>query len=162
MAGSTGIALDAIDVALLTALQADATLTVQRLAEIAGLSSNACWRRIKAFEQAGLIVGRVALLDPVKAGLGVTVFVSIKTAEHAADWLAQFAEAVRGLAEVVEFYRMAGDIDYLMKLRVADIAHYDRVYKALIAQVRLVDVSAAFAMEEIKHTTALPLRVRPD
>ncbi len=149
--------LDAVDVALLTALQADATQTVQQLADRVKLSTNACWRRIKHYEQQGLITGRVALLDPAKAGLGVTVFVTVRTSEHSAEWLEGFARAVRGLAEVVEFYRMAGDIDYLMKLRVADIGHYDRVYKQLISQVRLVDVSAAFAMEEIKHTTAIPL-----
>jgi len=149
--------LDAIDVILLEALQNDATQTVQQLAELAGLSANACWRRIKQYEQHGLITARVALVDPVAAGLGTTVFVSVRTAEHSAEWLDRFAETVRVLPEVVEFYRMAGDIDYLLKLRVADIAHYDRVYKDLIGRVRLVDVSAAFAMEEIKHTTAIPL-----
>lgn len=153
--------LDAIDVAILTALQADATQTVQQMAEQVGLSTNACWRRMKLFEQNGLITARVALLDPVRAGLGTTVFVSVRTAEHSAEWLADFAAAVHEIPEVVEFYRMAGDVDYLLKLRVTDIAHYDQVYKQLIRRARLGDVSAAFAMEEIKHTTAIPLSAKP-
>lgn len=148
---------DETDIKLLHYLQEDATHTAQELGEKVGLSMNGCWRRIKQFEERGVITKRVALLDPVVLGAGTTVFVTVRTAEHSAEWLSTFAEAVSSLPEVVEFYRMAGEIDYLIKLRVADIAHYDRVYKKLIAKVRLIDVSAAFAMEEIKHTTAMPL-----
>ncbi|AUW59751.1 transcriptional regulator [Sphingobium sp. SCG-1] len=148
---------DEADIKLLRILQEDATRTAQDLGVEVGLSTNACWRRIKQFEDRGLITRRVALLDPRMLDVGTNVFVTVRTAEHSAEWLAEFAEAVSSLPEVVEFYRMAGEIDYLIKLRVADIQHYDRVYKKLIAKVRLIDVSAAFAMEEIKHTTAMPL-----
>lgn len=149
--------LDDADIKLLSILQEDVSRTVQDLAKMVGLSLNACWRRIKHYDERGIIKRRVALLDPEALGLSTTVFVSVRTAEHSDEWLAQFSEAVRSIPEAVEFYRMAGDVDYLIKLRVADIAAYDRVYKKLIAKVRLADVSAAFAMEEIKHTTTLPL-----
>ncbi|MDF0542910.1 Lrp/AsnC family transcriptional regulator [Sphingobium sp. H39-3-25] len=154
--------LDTSDIKLLRALQIDATRTVQELGDEVGLSANACWRRIKAFEDRGLIVRRVALLDPAMLDVNTTVFVTVRTAEHSDVWLQEFADAVSSFPEVVEFYRMAGEIDYLIKLRVTDIPHYDRVYKQLIAKVRLIDVSAAFAMEEIKHTTAVPLPEVPD
>jgi Lrp/AsnC family transcriptional regulator len=157
MVKSTEIDIDRTDARILTALQNDAGQAIAELAEAVGLSSNACWRRVKRLEELGVIQGRVALLDPVKLGLGVTVFVSVRTNEHNDDWLQQFAEAVAQIPEVVEFYRMSGDIDYLLKLVVADIAHYDRVYKRLIKSVRLTDVSSSFAMEQMKYTTALPV-----
>lgn len=150
--------LDSFDIDILALLQESAEASVAEMAERAHLSQNACWRRIKRLEQEGYIKRRVALLDPVKLGVGVTVFVSVRAAEHSEEWLDAFAAAVRSLPEVVEFYRMTGDIDYLLKLQVADIAAYDKVYKRLIKSVRLVDVSSAFAMEELKHTTAIPLR----
>lgn len=151
------VSLDAADVRILSALQADATLSMAALAEIVHLSHNACWRRVKRLEDAGVIRARVALLDAEALGVGVTVFVSVRAREHAQDWLDEFAAAVRDIPEVVEFYRMSGDVDYLLKLQVASIAAYDAVYKRLIKAARLTDVSSAFAMEELKHTTALPL-----
>ncbi|HWU00622.1 MAG TPA: Lrp/AsnC family transcriptional regulator [Terriglobales bacterium] len=150
--------LDLLDIKILTELQCDASLPVAELAETVGLSTNACWRRIKRLEEVGVIRARVALLDPQKLGLGVTVFVAVRTNEHNDDWLQQFAKAVDSIPEVIEFYRMSGDVDYLLRVQVADIADYDRVYKQLIKKVRLTDVSSTFAMEQIKYTTALPVR----
>ena len=148
---------DEFDLKILSLVQNDATLTVNEIAERVNLSPNACWRRIKKLEEDGVIRKRVALLDPAKLGAGVTVFVTIRATEHSDRWLEEFAAAVARIPEVVEFYRMSGDADYLLKLQVADIAAYDSVYKKLIRSVRLSDVSSAFAMEEIKHTTAVPL-----
>ena len=148
---------DRTDLRLLAALQEDATPSLNELAERAGLSTNACWRRVKRLEDAGVIRKRVALLDPVAAGCPVTVFVAVRTSQHTHEWLDAFARAVQTIPEVVEFYRMSGDLDYLLKVMVADIAHYDRVYKRLIREISLSDVSASFAMEQIKYTTALPL-----
>jgi len=122
-----------------------------------GLSSTPCWRRIQKLEETGVIRAKVALLDAAKLNVGVTVFVSIRTSQHSLDWLRQFAEVVQDFPEVVEFYRMSGDIDYLMRVVVPDIAAYDRFYKRLIERIALSDVSSSFAMEEIKYTTALPL-----
>ncbi|KTW09851.1 Lrp/AsnC family transcriptional regulator [Sphingomonas sanguinis] len=152
-----GVTIDKIDTAILAELQTDASPSVAEIAQRVNLSQNACWRRIRRLEEEGVILRRVALLDPEKLDAGMTVFVSVRTAEHSAGWLEEFARAVSDLPEVVEFYRMAGEIDYLLKVRVADIKAYDRVYKRLIERVRLVDVSAAFAMEEIKNSTAIPL-----
>ncbi len=149
--------LDRLDSRILEALQQDAGRAIADLAETVGLSANACWRRIKRLEELGVIRGRVALLDPFKLGLGVTVFVAVRTNEHNDAWLQQFANAVDAIPEVVEFYRMSGDVDYLLKIVVADIAHYDRVYKRLIKSVKLSDVSSSFAMEQMKYTTALPV-----
>ncbi len=151
------ISLDAIDRKILTCLQRDATLPVAEIAERVGLSTTPCWRRIQRLERDGVIVGRVALLDPDKLNLGVTVFVHIRTAQHNAAWLETFAKAVAAIPEIVELYRMSGDIDYLMRVVVPDIAGYDAIYQRLIAAVELSDVSSTFAMERIKHTTALPV-----
>ena len=152
--------LDPHDVRLLAVLQEDATLSINEMAERINLSPNACWKRVKRLEAEGYILKRVALLDAQKLGAGVTVFVSVRAAEHSDQWLSDFALAVRKLPEVVEFYRMSGDTDYLLKLQVADIAAYDVVYQKLIRSVRLSDVSSAFAMEEMKHTTCIPLPAR--
>lgn len=149
--------IDSHDVRLLALLQEDATLPIAELAERIHLSPNACWKRVKRLEAEGVIRKRVALLDPEKLGAGVTVFVSVRAAEHSEEWLRDFAAAVRKLPEVVEFYRMSGDVDYMLKMQVADIAAYDAVYQKLIRSVRLSDVSSAFAMEELKHTTCIPL-----
>ena len=138
-------------------LQKDASRSIAEIGEYIHLSQNACWRRIKRLEDEGVIKKRVALLDPQKLGVGVTVFVSVRAGEHTEKWLENFTSAVRKMPEVVEFYRMAGDVDYLLKLQVASIAAYDRVYKSLIRAAKLMDVSAAFAMEEMKRTTELPL-----
>ncbi len=149
--------IDAADLRILSILQEDASLAVGEVAERAHLSANACWRRIKRLETDGVILGRVALLDAARLGTGVTVFVTIRAAEHSDAWLGEFAAAVRRIPQIVEFYRMSGDIDYLLKIKVADIAAYDGVYKRLIRAVRLSDVSSAFAMETLKSTTAIPL-----
>jgi Lrp/AsnC family transcriptional regulator len=150
-------ALDSLDAKILAILQADASRSIAEIADAVHLSQNACWRRIKRLEDEGVIRKRVALLDPEKLGVGVTVFVSVRVGEHSENWLETFAAAVRKIPEVVEFYRMAGEVDYLLKLQVANIAAYDRVYKSLIRSAKLMDVSAAFAMEEMKRTTELPL-----
>lgn len=151
------VALDSLDVKILALLQADASRSIAEIADAVHLSQNACWRRIKRLEDEGVIKKRVALLDPEKLGVGITVFVSVRAGEHSENWLETFTAAVRKIPEVVEFYRMAGEVDYLLKLQVANIAAYDRVYKSLIRSAKLMDVSAAFAMEEMKRTTELPL-----
>lgn len=149
--------LDTIDWAILTALQVDASLAVHEVGERVGLSSNACWRRIKRLEDSGVIARRVALVDPEKLGLATTVFVAIRTNRHDPEWLEAFKRGVALLDEIVECHRMAGDVDYLLKLVVRDIAHYDRIYRKLIASVPdLNDVSSTFSMERMKATTALP------
>ena len=149
--------MDAIDRKILTLLQADADLALADIAERVGLSTTPCWRRIQNLEKAGVIRARVALLDPARINLGVTVFVRIRTNRNDLDWLRQFAAAVADIPEIVEVYRMSGDIDYVLKAVVPDIASYDAIYKRLIAAVPMMDVSSNFAMEEIKLTTALPL-----
>lgn len=152
--------LDSTDLAILELLQTDASRSIADIADRVHLSQNACWRRIKQMEEAGIILKRVALLDPVKLGVGMTVYVTVRAGEHTEKWLENFSAAVRKMSEVVEFYRLTGEVDYLLKLQVSDISHYDRVYKALIRSARLIDVSAAFVMEELKRSTAIPLRSR--
>ena len=149
--------MDKIDRKILTLLQRNCSQSVAEIAEQVGLSASPCWRRIQNLEAAGVIARRVALLDRQKLNLGVVVFVRIKTQDHSQDWLKGFAAAVERIDEVVEFYRMTGDIDYLLRIVVPSIDAYDAVYKRLIGIPGLADVSASFAMEEIKHTTALPL-----
>lgn len=149
--------IDANDREILMALQADASISLEKLAHRLNLSTNACWRRVKKLEEAGVIERRVALVSPESVGLNVTVFVSVKTADHGEDWLVQFAKATADIPEVTEFYRMAGDVDYLLKLLVRDVSDYDRVYKKLIKAAALSDVSASFAMERIKYETAVPI-----
>ena len=149
--------LDRYDRQIVSQLQTDAEITAAQLAERIGLSTNACWRRIKRLHEEGIIRRQVALLDEHKLGLKVTVFVSVKTNQHTDEWLTTFAEGVKALPEVVEFYRMSGDIDYLLKIVVKDIEDYDRVYKKLISVAPMHDVSSSFAMERIKSSTALPL-----
>lgn len=151
------IILDRVDRALLKHLQADASLSLNALAEAVKLSPTPCWRRIQRMEAAGIIRKRVALLDPAAINVGVTVFVSVKTSQHNSEWLARFAKVIAAIPEVVEVYRMSGDIDYLLRVVVPDIAGYDAVYKKLIKDIELFDVSSSFAMEQLKYTTALPL-----
>ena len=146
-----------MDLKILRLLQEDAALSISELGDRVNLSQNACWRRIRRLEADGYIRKRVALLNADKLGCGVTVFVTVRAAEHSDAWLESFAEAVKNIPEIVEFYRMSGDVDYLLKLQVSGIGAYDKVYQKLIRSVRLSDVSSAFAMEEIKHTTAIPL-----
>ena len=150
--------MDRIDTSILTCLQQDASLSVAEIAERVGLSTTPCWRRIQKLERDGVILRRVALLDAAKLNCGVTVFVRLRTSQHNYDWLEKFSKAVARMEEVVEFYRMSGDIDYLLRVVVADIASYDAVYKRLIKAADFAEVSSSFALEEIKNTTALPLR----
>ena len=149
--------MDVIDKKILALLQTDATLSVAEIGQRVGLSQTPCWKRIQRLEAEGVIRGRVALLDPEKLGLGLTVFVSVETGDHSRDWLERFAATVSAMPEVTEFYRMAGDVDYFLRVVVPDIERYDSFYKKLIAKIELSDVSSAFAMEQIKYTTALPL-----
>ncbi len=149
--------LDSMDVKILTALQEDASRPVSETADRVGLSKNACWRRIKALEEAGVILRGGARIDPATVGLGVTVFVAINTSQHDDAWLKGFVEGLSSIPEVVEFYRLSGDVDYLLKVLVSDIADYDRVYKRLIAVSPMANVSSSFAMETIKATTVIPL-----
>ena len=149
--------LDDVDRILLRALQADGTQSLESLAGRADISTNTCWRRVKRLEDSAVLARRVALIDPEKLGLNQTIFVAIRTRDHSAGWLKRFADAVRMIPEVVEFYRMAGDVDYLLKVQARSVQDYDRVYKALIARVDIADVSATFAMECLKNTTELPV-----
>ena len=151
------LVLDAIDRRILRELQRDATIAIADLAERVGLSQTPCWKRIKRLTDAGVITKRVALLDREKLDLGLVVFVSVRTNRHDQEWLDAFAAAAVSLPEIVEFYRLSGDTDYLLKVLVKDIAAYDDFYKRLIATAPLSDVSSSFAMEQIKATTALPL-----
>ena len=152
--------LDEIDRRLLAELQRDVTLSVDELSERVSLSRNACWRRVKLMEERGVIKGRVALVDAEKIGLGLSVFVMIRTSSHDPDWLRKFREAVTSFPEITGVYRMSGDLDYVLRARVADVRAYDRLYQRLIARVSLSDVSASFVMEEIRETTVLPVEVR--
>jgi len=149
--------MDRVDRKLLALLQQDCTQSIAQLADQVGLSQTPCWKRIQRLEADGVIERRVALLSPEKLGLGLTVFVSIEAGDHSPDWLARFAAAVSSFPEVVEVHRMAGDIDYMLRVITRDIAAYDGFYKRLIAAVPLKNVSSRFSMERVKSTTALPL-----
>jgi Lrp/AsnC family transcriptional regulator len=149
--------MDAIDRKILAVLQEDASLSVAEIGSRVGLSSTPCWKRIQRLEADGVITKRVAVIDQDKLGLGVTVFVSVETGDHSEDWLKNFAKVVEAMPEVMEFYRMAGDVDYMLRVVVTDIAGYDSFYKRLIASVPLKNVTSRFAMERIKSTTALPI-----
>ncbi|UXM94069.1 Lrp/AsnC family transcriptional regulator [Bartonella sp. HY329] len=149
--------MDRLDRKILRLLQANATLAVADVAKKVGLSTTPCWRRIQKLEEDGVIQRRVAILDPEQVNTKVTVFVSIRTGSHSHEWLKRFSEVVREFPEVVEFYRMSGDIDYLLRVVVPDISAYDNFYKKLISKIEIRDVSSSFAMEQIKYTTELPL-----
>jgi len=149
--------LDAIDRKILTVLQQDASLSVAEIGDRVGLSSTPCWKRIQRLEADGVITKRVALVDQNKIGLGLSVFVSIESGDHSDVWLKKFADAVSAMPEVIEFYRMAGDVDYMLRVVVADMRSYDIFYKKLIASVPLKNVTSRFAMEKIKSVTALPV-----
>ena len=150
--------LDDMDVKILRILQEDCTRPVADIGKEVGLSTTPCWRRVQKLEEAGVIKKRVAVLDPDKINAGVTVFVSIKTDQHSLSWLEKFRGAVADFPEVVEFYRMSGEIDYLLRVTVPDIAAFDTFYKKLIARIEIAKVSSAFAMEQMKYTTAMPLQ----
>jgi Lrp/AsnC family transcriptional regulator len=149
--------LDSMDIKILAILQDDSTLPVAEIGKKVGLSTTPCWRRIQKLEQDGVIERRVALLNPTMVSAGVTVFVAITTNQHNSEWLERFYTVVKAFPEIVEAYRMSGQVDYMLRVVVPDIASYDRFYKAFISQIELTDVSSSFAMEQIKFTTALPL-----
>jgi Lrp/AsnC family transcriptional regulator len=149
--------LDSFDLAILRQLQRDSSPSIDEVAALVNLSRNACWRRIKALEEAGVIKGRVALLEPEAVNAALSVIIMLRTSKHDEAWAIRFREAVLAIPEIVGAYRTAGEIDYILKARVPDVAAYDRLYKKLIARVDLADVSASFVMEQLKETTELPL-----
>ncbi|MCP3382038.1 MULTISPECIES: Lrp/AsnC family transcriptional regulator [unclassified Bradyrhizobium] len=153
----TGRRLDAIDRKILTVLQEDASLSVAEIGDRVGLSSTPCWKRIQRLEGDGVIQKRVALVDQNKIGLGLSVFVSVESSDHSDAWLKRFAAAVSAMPEVMEFYRMAGDVDYMLRVVIPDMQSYDVFYKKLIHAVPLKNVTSRFAMEKIKSITALPI-----
>jgi Lrp/AsnC family transcriptional regulator len=152
--------MDDIDRALLDILQQDATLSIAQMAERIGLSPTPCWKRIQKLEAQGVITRRVAVVDPDRVGVGLSVLVSIEAGEHTPEWLQRFSDGVAALPEVMEVYRMAGDVDYILRVAVADMAEYDGFYKRLIAMAPMKNVTSRFAMERLKHTTAYPLHPR--
>lgn len=149
--------MDATDIKILTLLQEDASISIAELAQKVNLSQTPCWKRIQRLEATGVIQKRVALIDPEKVGLGLTVFVSIETSDHSGQWLQRFADFVSSMPEVMEFYRMAGDVDYMLRVVVSDMAGYDRFYKRLIGTIPLKNVTSRFAMQRVKSTTAYVL-----
>ena len=152
--------MDEIDRQLLEILQRDATLSIAQMAERVGLSATPCWKRIQKLEDQGVITRRVAIVDPDRIGVGLSVLVSVEAGEHTPDWLERFSAGVAAMAEVMEVYRVAGDVDYMLRVAVADMAEYDAFYKRLIALAPMKNVTSRFAMERIKHTTAYPLNLR--
>jgi len=148
--------LDKIDTAILRALQKDASLSVATLAAAVNISKSACWRRLQRLEEAEVIRGRVTLVNPEKVGLPLTVFISIRTNQHNERWAKQFCDVMEEIPGVLEVYRTGGELDYLVKAVVRDMPDYDRLYHQLI-KADLFDVSASFVMEQMKHTTELPL-----
>ena len=149
--------MDSTDRKILAILQEDASVSVADIAARVNLSQTPCWRRIQKMEASGVIQRRVAIVDPEAVGLGLTVFVEVETGDHSADWLARFAAAVEAMPEVMEVYRMAGDVDYLLRIAVANMAAYDDFYRRLIALLPLKNVTSRFAMERVKFTTAYPV-----
>lgn len=149
--------LDDLDKKILRELQSDASTPIEELGERIGLSRNACWRRIKLLEEAGVIQKRVAIASPEALGLGLQVFIAVRTDDHHQGWLDRFSRAVKDIPEITGAYRMSGELDYLIRARISDIKDYDALYQRLIRKVQMSDVSASFVMEEIKETTALPV-----
>jgi Lrp/AsnC family transcriptional regulator len=152
--------MDEVDRQLLQMLQEDATLSIAQMAERVGLSPTPCWKRIQKLEAKGVINRRVAIVDPNAVGVGLSVFVGVEVGEHTPEWLQHFSSGVTSLPEVMEVYRMAGEVDYLLRVAVADMAAYDTFYKRLIAIAPMKNVTSRFAMERMKHTTAYPLNSR--
>lgn len=149
--------LDDLDRKILNLLQKDASLSVDQLADQVALSRNACWRRVKRLEADGVVQKRVAVLDPVAIGLDLQVFVHIRTNDHSARWTEKFRRAVTAMPEIIGAHRMSGDLDYVLRVRVADVAAYDSFYQRLIEKVEIADVSASFVMEDVKETNVLPV-----
>ena len=152
--------MDEIDRLLLEILQENATLSIAQMAERVGLSPTPCWKRIQKLEGGGVITRRVAVVDPDRVGVGLSVLVSVEAGEHTPEWLQRFNAGVAPMSEVMEVYRMAGDVDYMLRVAVADMAEYDAFYKRLIAIAPMKNVTSRFAMERMKHTTAYPLHPR--
>lgn len=151
--------MDAVDRKILKLLQTDASLTVKDISRQIHLSVTPCWKRIQKLEEQGFIRARVALLDPVLIDANVTVFVAIKTDQHTTEWIERFSRAVSDMPEVMEIYRMSGEIDYLMRVAVSSIEAYDRFYRSLVDRIELYNVTSSFAMERMKYTTSLPINV---
>jgi Lrp/AsnC family transcriptional regulator len=149
--------LDRIDRKILHELMRDATIPVAQLAERVGLSQTPCWKRVQKLEAAGIITGRVALVDPARIGLGLTVFVEIEAPDHSRDWRAEFRAAIAEFPEIVEVHRMAGDVDYLLKVVVADMAAFDEFYLQLTRRLPCRNVTSNFSMEVIRDTTIWPI-----
>jgi Lrp/AsnC family transcriptional regulator len=149
--------MDDMDRKILRLLQEDSSISVSDIARQVGLSASPCWKRINRMQVDGLIKRQVAVLDADKLGYGLTVFVSIKTGEHSADWLQTFANTVQAMPEVLEFHRMAGEVDYLLKVVVPDMKSFDQFYKKLVELTALSEVTSRFSLETIKETTALPV-----
>ncbi len=149
--------IDGIDRKILRILQKDASTSVDVLAEMINLSRNACWRRVRQMEEKGIIRSRVVLIDPDMVDLGLSVFVMIRTNEHEPKWLEKFDRAVRDMSEIVGAHRMTGELDYVLRVRVASVKDYDRFYQRLISRVPIADISASFVMDDIKDTTELPV-----
>ncbi len=152
--------LDHIDRQILRELQKDSSRSTAEIADRVGLSMNACWRRIKQLQRQGIVRKQVTLLDQNALGLGLTAFVQVRTSQHTEEWFDQFAGAIRQIEEVVEFHRVSGDYDYLLKVIVSDIADYDRIYKRIIKAAPLQEVTSYFSMEKIKETTEIPVYAR--
>ena len=152
--------MDEIDRKLLALLQQDTTTPMAQLADQVGLSPTPVWKRIQKMEQSGVLARRVALVEPAQVGIGLIVFVAVEAPEHSAGWLARFADAMAAMPEVMDAYRMAGEVDYMLRVAVADMAEFDLFYKRLIEAVPLKNVTSRFAMERLKHTTAYPLSTR--
>tara|TARA_B110000438_G_C15663572_1_gene585072 strand:+ start:108 stop:578 length:471 start_codon:yes stop_codon:yes gene_type:complete len=151
------LVMDELDLKILRVLQEDSSLTVTEIAKRVGLSASPCWKRINRLESDGVIKYQAAVLDGQKLGVNLTVFMSIRTGEHSGAWLESFAKFIKKMPEVQEFHRMAGEIDYLLKIVVLDMDHFDKFYKNMIGATPLKDVTSSFSMETIKQTTALPI-----
>ena len=149
--------MDSKDLKILRILQSDASLSMGDLAEKVSLSKTAVWRRVRDLEKQGVIKQKVTVLDPVKVGFGLTIFALVRTNQHSDKWLGRFSKAIDGIPEIIQFHRTSGDIDYLLHIVAKDMADYDRVYKRLIREIDLADVSSTFVMETIKSTTELPI-----
>jgi Lrp/AsnC family transcriptional regulator len=152
--------MDEIDRVLIELLQRDATLSIAQMAERVGLSATPCWKRIQKLEARGVVTKRVALVDPDSVGMGLSVLVSVEAGEHTPTWLERFSTGVAAMPEIMEVYRMAGDVDYILRVAVADMTEYDTFYKRLIAIAPMKNVTSRFAMERMKYTTAYPLHPR--
>ncbi len=157
MPDEENITIDQVDRKILYYLQQDAGMTIKAIAKKVHLSPTPCWKRIQRMEDNGIIRARVALLDPARVNAGVTVFIAVRTDQHNIEWSEKFAREMKTIPEIMEIYRMSGEVDYLLRVVVPDIAAFDRIYKTIIGRIALSDVTSMFAMEQMKYTTALPV-----